>query len=336
MSYLKKDKRLGRFFKAAALAGMLAILLTACAGNTTEKVFEKTIDEQSLKPVSVDELPKAILDGQVDRVYAQLSDDIKANIELSQFELLVTKSMSQVKELKLQVKTSLNGGELCGWSDETGEKGMRAIFHNGKIVSIKFVSLKSYPETDQKKAKTVFAPPFRNDWYVFWGGLNPLINYHYTVDEERYAYDIFQVKDGYTYKGDPKKNESYYAFGQDILAAADGTIVTVVNDIADNEPGIENNEKSEILGNRVIIDHGNNEFSYYAHLQKGSVNVKVGDKVKTGDLLGKCGNSGGSSEAHLHFQVSEGPDFFSDKPLNFNWEGGVNPIQGDTLHGSNK
>lgn len=93
----------------------------------------------------------------------------------------------------------------------------------------------------------------------------------------------------------------------------------IVNDVQDNKPvGTENTE--QIAGNHVIIDHGNGEFSYYAHLQKGSVSVKAGDVVKAGDTLGKCGNSGNSSEPHLHFEVANSAELYTTKSLRVHWK----------------
>lgn len=57
-------------------------------------------------------------------------------------------------------------------------------------------------------------------------------------------------------------------------------------------------------GNYVVIDHGNGLYSYYAHLQPGSVEVEVGDEVRTGDQLGLLGNT---SAPHLHFHIMSGP-----------------------------
>ncbi|MFD1906546.1 M23 family metallopeptidase [Paenibacillus rhizoplanae] len=75
----------------------------------------------------------------------------------------------------------------------------------------------------------------------------------------------------------------------------------------------------EPAGNVVVIDHGNGEHSITAHLKKGSVAVKKGDNVQQGDLIGHLGNSGNSSEAHLHFQVSDGPDLFTSRSIQIRW-----------------
>ena len=62
-----------------------------------------------------------------------------------------------------------------------------------------------------------------------------------------------------------------------------------------------------IGGNMLVIDIGGGRYVFYAHLQPGSLKVKVGDKVKTGDVLGQLGNTGNSDAPHLHFHVMDGP-----------------------------
>jgi murein DD-endopeptidase MepM/ murein hydrolase activator NlpD len=71
--------------------------------------------------------------------------------------------------------------------------------------------------------------------------------------------------------------------------------------VADNTPGVMN--RLQALGNHVVLDHGNGEFSFLCHFKKGSVAVKTGQKVKAGEPLGQCGNSGNSSEPHLHYHL---------------------------------
>jgi hypothetical protein len=134
---------------------------------------------------------------------------------------------------------------------------------------------------------------------------------------ERYAIDWFQIdqspgadlnpgKSISSHRGDPTKNESYLAYGEPLLAVADGTVVTVVSDVADTPPLIPpvGLELSELGGNVVTIDIGGGVFAFYAHVAPGSPTVKVGDKVTRGQVIGTLGNSGNSTEAHLHFQLA--------------------------------
>lgn len=170
--------------------------------------------------------------------------------------------------------------------------------------------------------------PFQDEWYVFCGGTNSPINYHYAYENQRYAYDFVIMNESISYDGDPTLNESYFAFGKEYLAPADGVVVEVENSVEDNTPVGTMNEKQP-LGNYVILDHGNNEFSYLAHFKNQSVTVDIGDKVKQGDSLGQVGNSGNSSEPHIHFHVADSPDIKTSKSINIKFSSENNVIQGD-------
>ena len=137
---------------------------------------------------------------------------------------------------------------------------------------------------------------------------------------ERYAIDYSRIdtsanpivnlamKRIMTFRGDPSKNESYLAWDQPIIAVADGTVVKVVSDSPDIAPGNfpEGVAIGESTGNRIIEDIGGGVFALYAHLKQGSPTVKVGDTVTRGQVIGRLGNSGNTSEPHLHFQLERG------------------------------
>lgn len=147
--------------------------------------------------------------------------------------------------------------------------------------------------------------PFADEFHVFWGGRSVEQNYHAAHRNQRFALDLLIVREGVSHTGDGRRNEDYHCFGRPILAPAAGTVIEVVDGIADNPPGQMNPEP--LTGNRVIIDHGHNEYSLLAHLRSGSVRVAQGARVEAGDRLGDCGNSGNSSEPHLHYQLQDGP-----------------------------
>jgi murein DD-endopeptidase MepM/ murein hydrolase activator NlpD len=152
--------------------------------------------------------------------------------------------------------------------------------------------------------------PFKGRWTVFWGGDNFEVNKHIEHKSQRRAGDLVIVgPEGKTFRTDGKTNKDYYAYGQEILAAADGTVETVIDGVPDNAPGTMNPYFA--TGNTIIVEHSPTLFSAYAHLQPRSLRVKPGAKVKRGDVLGLCGNSGNTSEAHLHFQLQDGPLFES-------------------------
>lgn len=148
--------------------------------------------------------------------------------------------------------------------------------------------------------------PFRGDWLVRDGGPSIEMNRHMKIPNDKFLGTVdFSMMDnrGYAFDAiyDGSKNEHYYSFGKDVLAVADGEVVTVVNGVPDNRPYSVN--LMSISGNTVILKHAEHEFSLYAHLKLNSTRVKVGQKVTSGQILAQCGNSGQSTGPHLHFAL---------------------------------
>jgi biotin carboxyl carrier protein len=126
---------------------------------------------------------------------------------------------------------------------------------------------------------------------------------------QRFAIDWVQVGDDHnTFTGDASNNASYHAYGQQALAIAAGTVVEVRDGIIENvpqKPPAVPITLDTVAGNHVVLDLGGGVFAMYAHFQPGSIKVKVGDKVKVGQVLALVGNSGNSTEPHLHFQITD-------------------------------
>ena len=143
--------------------------------------------------------------------------------------------------------------------------------------------------------------PFSSEWFVYQGGRDIYQNSNALRDAERYSMVFTVLKDGQAFSGDGTKNEQFYCYGQPVAAPADGTVVMVNDTFADNLPG----RSDQVLpnGNRVLINHGHQEYSLLLHLKQGSIKVKSGDKVKQGDVVGECGNSGNSPAPHLEYRL---------------------------------
>jgi murein DD-endopeptidase MepM/ murein hydrolase activator NlpD len=127
---------------------------------------------------------------------------------------------------------------------------------------------------------------------------------------QRFAIDWVQLReDGRTFTGDPKDNKNYRCYGAEALAVADAVVVATKDGIPENVPGPTSRAVPITLetvgGNHVILDLGQGRYAFYAHLQPGSLRVKVGDKVRRGQVVGLVGNSGNSTEPHLHFHISD-------------------------------
>jgi murein DD-endopeptidase MepM/ murein hydrolase activator NlpD len=157
-----------------------------------------------------------------------------------------------------------------------------------------------------EKHVTVLRLPFAGRWQVVWGGDTKELNQHHDTPNQQYAFDLLGVNEqGRTRKGDGTRNEDFYAFGREVLAPADGVVTEVIEGVRDNQPGSMNPYSA--LGNAVFIQHRQSEVSVLAHFKQGSIRVKAGDQVKTGQALGLCGNSGNSSEPHLHYHLQNTP-----------------------------
>lgn len=181
--------------------------------------------------------------------------------------------------------------------------------------------------------KARFTLPFRDEWLVFWGGRTLGENYHAATRSQRFAHDLVMVSDGKTHAGDGKALTDYYCYGKPILAPADGIVVTAIDSLPDQAIG--SRDPLRAAGNHVVIDHGNHEYSLLAHLQPHSLKVKAGQKVRRGDVLGLAGNSGNTSEPHLHVHLMNARSMDDADGLPMPFDGYV--LDGSTIeHGELK
>lgn len=150
--------------------------------------------------------------------------------------------------------------------------------------------------------------PFNETWTVFWGGPTPEQNMHHDMPNQRAALDlVITGPDGRSHSGDGTKNSDFFCYGKEMLAPAAGTIIMLIDGVPENAPGSMN--RFMATGNSVMIEHGPREFSFLAHMQPRLLRVKLGDKVQAGQVIGLCGNSGNSSEPHLHYHLQDSPVF---------------------------
>jgi murein DD-endopeptidase MepM/ murein hydrolase activator NlpD len=175
----------------------------------------------------------------------------------------------------------------------------------------------------------VFGPPLTgSNWVARSGPSND--SYHrrgvividgMTTIDRRYAIDWVQVKDGVTFSGDALDARSYYSYGEDVLAVADGRIVSANDGIPDNVPRRDGFQPAvpitldTLPGNTITLDVGGGQFAYYLHMQPGTIRVKPGDRVRRGQVIGRIGNSGDSREPHLHFELTNSPRFIVGEGL---------------------
>lgn len=176
------------------------------------------------------------------------------------------------------------------------------VTSDGKLAGlfVKPFADSSLPKIDRNITKLKL--PFKGEWTVFWGGDTKEQNYHVDYPSQKNAFDIvIRDTNGRSFKTNGQTNEDYYAFGAELIAPCDGEVVLVDEGVKDNKPGELN--PVYVPGNTVIIKTINNEFLFFAHFKQHTIKVKQGDMVKQGQLLGLCGNSGNSSEPHVHFHI---------------------------------
>lgn len=165
----------------------------------------------------------------------------------------------------------------------------------------------------------VVAPPLKGKHWVMGGGCCTPYSYHRGATlplngavrvAERFAIDFVQLNDKNMLIDGPMKELSSYAyFGDEIYSVADGTVVGTEDGLPEQVPGKLPDDATIQMaaGNHVVVDIGQGRFAFYAHMQPGSLKVKVGDKVTTGQVLGVLGNTGNTDTPHLHFHVMDGP-----------------------------
>jgi murein DD-endopeptidase MepM/ murein hydrolase activator NlpD len=178
------------------------------------------------------------------------------------------------------------------------------------------------------ESKNRYRFPLAGTWFI---GAGPTAHSHHRwVVPQEFALDIARIGEGWkSFKGDGTKLTDYYAYGAEVLAAADGTVRIVRNDRAESSADLRRPGESQldylkrvstqqdarlaeggdaIVGNYALIEHEGGESSVYAHLKTGSARVKPGERVRAGQVIGQLGSSGNSTEPHLHFHVCDRPD----------------------------
>lgn len=125
--------------------------------------------------------------------------------------------------------------------------------------------------------------PFKDEWTVVWGGDTKELNYHVEHQAQKNAFDfVITNNHGRSYKTDGKANEDYFAFGMELFAPCEASVVLVVDGVHDNVPGVLN--PIYVPGNTVILKTINNEYLFFAHFKKHSILVKEGDTCQTGTI----------------------------------------------------
>jgi murein DD-endopeptidase MepM/ murein hydrolase activator NlpD len=291
-------------------ASMIAALLAMAAAGTAQ-------------PQSATERGRALSDWSspesVAALAATASPELKARIDAgggpAAFSAAVAGQMGKQTQVFDEVEMAINGltfyQRLAAYERAPAAMSMVVWDEKGTVVAATVQPSAPPPAALSAGAgvavRPPFAPPRQGEWFTFWGGRNLARNYHMVAPAQTYAFDLLVVKDGKSFSGPANEHASYYCWDEPVLAAADGVVTEAVDGLPDMPIG--DISAKQAAGNHVIVRVGPEQHALVAHLQNGTVKVKAGDTVKAGQPLGLCGNSGRTSEPHIHFHLQAGATF---------------------------
>ncbi len=272
--------------------------------------------------------------GKYEEIFNRFSSETKKALPLDKtisFLKGLTEGAGRLVEYSFS--RSKSGGEEYKASFEKKVFNLRIVLDKEQNI----IGLQFQPYVERNTTRLIL--PFKDTWTVVWGGDTKEQNYHVESLAQKNAFDIVVMDaNGKSYRTNGKTNEDYYAFGKELFAPCDGEVVLVVDGIKDNIPGESNT--MYVAGNSVIIKTPNNEYLFLGHFKQHSIKVKQGDKVKQDQLLGLCGNSGNSSEPHLHFHIQNAENFniaigikcyFDHLTVNDQPKSDYSPVQGEKI-----
>jgi hypothetical protein len=185
----------------------------------------------------------------------------------------------------------------------------------------------------------VVAAPLRGTWIAGDSANNRSEAAHrraILVDEghawlaQRFAIDWVQYQNvngvGTTWKGPEDRNESYFCYGQPIYSVAGGKVVSIADGLPENVPHSGKYavaiDAENAAGNHVVVEIAPRRYVLYAHMRPGTVRVQTGDEVRTGEILGLVGNTGSSTEPHLHMHIDNQPSFLAGNGIPYEFAEG--------------
>jgi murein DD-endopeptidase MepM/ murein hydrolase activator NlpD len=166
---------------------------------------------------------------------------------------------------------------------------------------------RTYPSSHDDVPSTVgFRIPLDGRVRVAWGGPHPRVNYHVSAPAQRWAYDLLITVDGLSYRGEGRMLSDYFVYGRPVSAPAAGRVIAVYDGHPDSAPGRPDPVRG--AGNCVVLEVAPMQYLVVAHLQAGTIRVRSGYFVDKGDVLGSTGNSGNTSEPHVHLHLQDTPE----------------------------
>ncbi|MDO5528371.1 MAG: M23 family metallopeptidase [Paracoccus sp. (in: a-proteobacteria)] len=247
--------------------------------------------------------------GEADQLWQRLSPDMQEAVGSADALAELRAGLGDETQMIAESSLKLNGlttyRRLSEW-DGSDEPLMLTLASDdaGEISGFLLTPEPRLPDDDAPPVSGLQLP-FAGEWLVFWGGDDLAHNYHAADPAQRYAVDLVIAEGGASFDGDPLQLESYHCWDQPILAPAAGRVVAAIGDLPDQPIG--ESDESAPAGNHVVIETAPQRYLFLAHLRQGSLGVAQGDEVAAGQQIGTCGNSGNTSEPHLHIHAQTEP-----------------------------
>ena len=283
----------------------LTVLLFLC----TSVIFSQTATyQQALEDF------KTYFNGQDEQaIFDMMDENMQSKLGFENVSSIVRTFHSNLGGiLSFQYLNTEGNTELYEAKFENGKQNMSlSLDKNFKLNGLRFLPAEEENITSKLvRNETALALPFKGEWFTVWGGDTKAQNYHVISKTQKNAFDFLIIgKNGRSYDRSGTRNEDYYAFGKPLYAVCDAEVIEVITGVEDNKPGAMNPKQA--LGNSVTLKTTNDEYIVYAHFEKETLRVKKGQWVKKGQYLGNAGNSGNSTEPHLHLHIQDGPNYMT-------------------------
>ncbi|MEE1930071.1 M23 family metallopeptidase [Streptomyces sp. TRM 70351] len=230
------------------------------------------------------------------------------------------------------VALALTGWSMAAWATGTALLALSGAGH--------LAFHRDRTRRTRDAAPRLVTAPVRGRWRALNGPAGKVPSHGTHACAQTYAIDVVHEPEdggerpGFAWWPLARRPEAFPAYGTAVLAPADGTVAVVHDGARDHlsrtswpallllfAEGLVRSVAgvNRLLGNHVVLDLGDGTYALAAHLRRGSLAVVPGQAVRAGELLARCGNSGNSSEPHVHFQLMTGPRCRHAHGLPFRW-----------------